>query len=300
MRIIEIKTEHGHTFKSLIDVMKDIVTEVNMEFIMDKVIIESKEGGEPTEKDLSGIKILAVGSSGTALINMKLEKKNFSTFKCAEKKRVIGVNLCQLSKVLKSVEKNDILTLFIDSQEPDNLGIILDNKSKNMRDILKFKLLDLNVSKIDIPPIKFDATVQINSSDFQNVCKRMKTLSDQVEITCSANRIDFECKGDVADRRTSFSTDDVNGECVNIKMEDGKNNLIINGIYDLNHLVQFSKCAVLCNTIELYMKNDYPLVINYRLPKLGRILLCSTQMNTGNTNTTYEEHDQYYSDDNDN
>ena len=52
--------------------------------------------------------------------------------------------------------------------------------------------------------------------------------------------------------------------------------LIVQGIYELKHLVLFGKCTSLCNDIEIYMKNDYPLVIKYTVATLGRLLLCLT------------------------
>ena len=49
---------------------------------------------------------------------------------------------------------------------------------------------------------------------------------------------------------------------------------IIQGFYELRHLVLFSKCTNLCASIELYLKNDYPLIIEYMVASLGEIKLC--------------------------
>jgi len=42
----------------------------------------------------------------------------------------------------------------------------------------------------------------------------------------------------------------------------------------MKHLVLFSKCTNLCNSIELYLKNDFPLIIKYSVASLGEIKLC--------------------------
>lgn len=44
----------------------------------------------------------------------------------------------------------------------------------------------------------------------------------------------------------------------------------------MKHLVWFAKCANLCTDIEIFMKNDYALVIKYSIASFGRLLLCLT------------------------
>ena len=40
------------------------------------------------------------------------------------------------------------------------------------------------------------------------------------------------------------------------------------------HLVLFGKCTNLCNSIQIFLKNDYPLIIKYTVASLGEIKLC--------------------------
>jgi proliferating cell nuclear antigen len=58
---------------------------------------------------------------------------------------------------------------------------------------------------------------------------------------------------------------------------------IIQGLFALKHLVLFTKCTNLCNNVELYLKNDYPLIIRYSVASLGEIKLCLAPQ-TNNTN----------------
>ena len=48
---------------------------------------------------------------------------------------------------------------------------------------------------------------------------------------------------------------------------------IIQGTYGLKNLTLFTKCTNLCPTIELYLKNDFPLIIKYEVASLGYIQL---------------------------
>jgi len=317
MRILEVQTEHTQPFKTLIEVLKDMLPETNIEFKMDRPTNKKHDADktnseiDPDDRndedddnntdqnpdvDTSGIRILAVDTTKTVLINMKLEKKNFSKFKCARKKMVLGVNLVYFHKLIKSVDKEEHMTLFVDEEDPHYLGIILDNPTKNKQEVVNMKLLDLGNDDIDIPKITFDAVMQINASEFHKLCREMKQLSEYMEIVCSSKKVEFICKGEYANKKVTYETDDNNGDSVDIKFSNSCTNQIIQGIYDLNHLVLFGKCSVLCGDIQLYMKNDYPLVIKYILPKLGRILLCLTPINNENKQENFEENEQYYSD----
>ena len=42
----------------------------------------------------------------------------------------------------------------------------------------------------------------------------------------------------------------------------------------LKYLVLFSKCTNLCNSVELFLKNDFPLITKYNIASLGEIKLC--------------------------
>lgn len=48
---------------------------------------------------------------------------------------------------------------------------------------------------------------------------------------------------------------------------------VVQGIFQLKHLVLFTKCTSLCPSIEMYLKNDYPLILKYTVANLGEIKL---------------------------
>ena len=56
--------------------------------------------------------------------------------------------------------------------------------------------------------------------------------------------------------------------------ENQNQNEIIQGVFSLKYLVLFTKCTNLSSSIELYLKNDYPLIIRYQVANLGEVKLC--------------------------
>jgi hypothetical protein len=48
---------------------------------------------------------------------------------------------------------------------------------------------------------------------------------------------------------------------------------IVQGIFQLKNLFLFTKCTNLCASMELYLKNDAPLIIQYAVANLGSVKL---------------------------
>jgi len=253
---------------------------------------------DPANKD--GMRIMAVDPSKTVLINMKLKASQFSKFICLRNKISIGINLVMFYKLIKTLGKNDIITLYIEQDDKNKLMININNADENKNSTLELKLLDLDEEKLSIPDITFDAVITMQSSEFHKLCREMSQLSEHLEITCIKNKITFSGKGASAGRTTNYSTDTDNDKqlMVNINhgsIKDPKLPQIVQGIYELKNLVLFSKCTTLCKDIQIYMKNNYPLVIRYKVATLGHILLCLVPIdNNVMKNTTYDDEDKLY------
>ena len=78
----------------------------------------------------------------------------------------------------------------------------------------------------------------------------------------------FSCKGDFCTQEIIINDSE------QINVEQTTENEIYQGIFNLKYLVMFTKCTNLSNVIELYLKNDYPLIIQYSVGSLGLIKLC--------------------------
>jgi len=262
---------------------------------------EEEEGNEESEtpnknhKSKNGLRIMAVDTTKTVLINLKLDAENFTVFECKKKKFVLGVNLVYFYKLIKSLEKDDNLTLYVDHDDRNYLKIRADNPEKRKEDIFELKLLDLGTNPISVPDITFDAVITMKSDEFNKRCKEMNQIADYVEIKCLKNKVIFKCKGDNGGRTITYKTDD-SGDSININYGGNNKDFIVQGIYELSKLVMFGKCSSLCNDIQIYMKNSYPLVIKYTVATLGRILLCLTPIEEDTTRQDGFSDDEYYSD----
>jgi len=345
MKILEVMTEHTGPFKILVEVLKEMLQEANIEFLSDQPEkklekkkaddseeldsdeesdeelddeddeeideddeeLEDDEEDEEDEENVQkqqkkkggGMRITAIDMTKTVLINLKLDANQFSTFKCKKQKITLGVNLGYLHKLIKSLDKEDNLTLYQDHDNKNLLKIKVDNQEGHKKTEFDLKLMELKKDKMNIPNVEFEAVVTMNSTEFHKLCREMNQIADYVEIRCLKNKIEFICKGEIANRKTVYWTDtSENGNSkVHIEHPDVPNSkpFIVQGIYELKHLVMFGKCGTLCTDIEIYLKSDYPLVIKYQVATLGRLYLCLSPVKEDMIrNANFEDDEDFY------
>ena len=106
------------------------------------------------------------------------------------------------------------------------------------------------------------------SNEFQKICRDMSNLSEIIEIQNIQNRLIFACNGEFAEQETIFTE---NGGLT--FSNDNSKYDVIQGYYNLKHLVLFTKCTNLSTNVQLFMKNDFPLIIQYKVGSLGYLKL---------------------------
>ena len=90
---INIKTIQASIIKQVIDALKDILMDVNLEI------------------DNTGLKIIAMDNTHIVLIHLKLEAEKFEEYYC-EKKLYIGINMLKLHMLIKTIGTNDLLNIY--------------------------------------------------------------------------------------------------------------------------------------------------------------------------------------------
>jgi proliferating cell nuclear antigen PCNA len=266
-RILEVKTVQSSAFKVLIESLKELLSDVNIEF-RQKDLSNSEEKG----KNKGGIRIMAMNPKKTVLIHLKLDADNFEKFLCEKPKYVIGINMLHFFKFIKTSDNSSILTLFVDSDDTGRLGIKIENSEKKQVSTYYMPLMDLDSDPLEVPPTAFDAVITMPSSDFHKLCRDMSPISEFIEIQNADKSVILKGSGDIGEQETVLG-ETVNGLSVS---RDDNNTTIVQGKYELKHLVLFTKCTSLCPSIDIYMKNEYPLVIHYQVASLGDIYLCLT------------------------
>ena len=256
--LFEIKTIQASAFRTLIEALKEILNVVNLEF------------------DSTGIKLMAMDQTHTAMVYLRLHADRFNEYYCPQK-YVLGIDMLYLFKLIKTVGNNDSLTLDLPANNQNKLGIKMENADRATTTNYFLKIFDTNVEQFQIPSLTFTSIIHMPSTDFQKICRDMNGLGDgeKVEITSSGSDLIFKCLGDFAEQETSIS------ENTAMKVQrTTKSNEIVQGVFQLKHLFLFTKCTNLCPAIEMYLKNDYPLIIRYTVASLGELKMVLAPVKT--------------------
>lgn len=246
--LFRIRTVKAAPFRTLVEAIKDILTDANLEI------------------DSNGLKIMAMDGTHSILVHLRLRADRFDEYHCPQK-HVLSINMISFFKLVKTISNNESIVLYMKKSDTTKLGIEILNGEKQMVTHFSLNLIELDVRPIEIPPVEFASILTMPSTDFQKIIRDMHTLGDVVEIQTASQELVFRCKGDYAEQETIFSIGQ-NG-LAQSKTSKG----IVQGNFFLKHLVLFTKCTSLCSDISLYLKNDYPLIVEYNVAGLGEIKL---------------------------
>jgi proliferating cell nuclear antigen len=246
--VLFIKTVQSQSIKTLVESLKEVLTDVNLYF------------------DSNGLKIMTMDNSRVALVYVRLLKDHFEEYQC-NSKNICGINMIYFFKLLKTVGNSDVLTLFIKSESHNELGIRIENKEKNTITESYLKMLDISEEKLEIPDIQYDSVISMPSVDLQKYCRDLAIISNKVNITSTESRFILESNGDFATQKIII------GEAQN-GLIFSKKNQNVSETFDLKYLNSFTKSTNLCSTVEIFLKKEYPLVIEYNVANLGKLQFC--------------------------
>jgi proliferating cell nuclear antigen len=243
-----IKTVQSQSIKILVESLKEVLTDINLYF------------------DNNGLKVMTMDNARVALVYVRLLKDNFEEYHC-NNKIMCGINMIYFFKLLKTVSNNDVLTIFIKNPNLNELGIRIENKEKNTITESYLKMLDISEEKLEIPDIVYDSVISMPSVDLQKYCRDLSVISNQVTITSTESRFILQSTGDFASQKIII------GEAQN-GLIFSKKNQNVSEIFDLKYINSFTKSTNLCSTVEIFLKKEYPLVIEYNVANLGKLQFC--------------------------
>lgn len=274
-RIFELKTLKSIILKSLFETIKPYIKETN--------IVINKDG----------LKISTLDTSKISLTYIKLDAKKFESYYC-ERPVVVGIDTNVLFKTIKSANRRETITFYMDKNDEDKLGVELADPFMGKVKDYKIPMLALDDKVINISEMSFDYVINIPSVQFQQIIKDIQLLEGKVvEIKSIGKQLIFNCTDGLAEFKTAISEIDENlnkdqktllqqnGEDIRSVKFEKTNDKIVQGRFKLNHLINFIKASHLCENMNILLTNDKPLILEYFVADLGimRFLLCGVTDN---------------------
>jgi len=244
---LEIKSVQSNNIRTLFEVLKEVLIDFN-------IIVTDK-----------GIRVTSMGHANIALVHLKLEADQFQTFYC-EKTMILGVNAQNLFKVIKNITNLDTVSLLVERSDETKLIIRAENIENNTQCTYRYNLLDLHYEEYPIPPQTFDSEINLPSDQFNSICKMLNNLqAEDLEITSVGQQLILKGNGLISSAELKL------GNSSGTVFNKYDNDIIVQGRFPLDYLIQFSKASGLSKTVQLYLMNDSPLVLAYTVGSLGII-----------------------------
>ena len=311
-RDFEVKTEHSQQIRVIIEVLKEVLDDVCLEVCREKKKVQTSSSEEINDKKVSSKKknqrkqisqssdtnsssdsessvndiqywsdgyigIVATDPTKTIIIKLKLRCDEFTSFYCGVDEKLMGVSLQNLHKLLKSMDKEDMLTLFTKSIDSSRLWIERVNKPREKRTLEHINLIEIGRQTFDTKSIKFDMCVTIQSIEFHKLCKDMSVISQFVHIYATREYVEFTCNGENSGRHITYKNNQsVTREkqgCVNINFDKDSNVKKAEGYFDLKHIILFSKFSQLCQSVRIYLRDDYLLFLKYTVATNSEVIV---------------------------
>lgn len=183
----EARSANAGLWKKLVEAMKELVTEVNMQCLPE------------------GVNIQSMDAAHVALVAMGLNSAGFEQYKC-EQEAVIGLNMGNLGKILKTVDNGDALTLK-HNLDDNVLSVQAENNSGTRSTEFLMKLMEIDAESMDIPDIDYKASIQMSSSEFSKICRDLAVFGDTITVSVNRDGVRFSADGDIGNCSTHYKCD---------------------------------------------------------------------------------------------
>lgn len=237
---MHLKTVQASAVRSVFEVLKDIINDVNVYFRED------------------GVTIITLDTARATLVHMHLGAENFEEYECSSH-ITAGININNTYKLLKSMSNNDTLTINITNT--DYMEFVIENVAKKSNTRFNLKLLDINEDSLDVPDIQMDSITTMPSIDFQRIVRDMGNIASEMSILRKENVLELSCIGDFASQTTVIEyPDEVQG--------------VIGNTFSLKYINLFTKATGMCSSVQLMQHssdNDMPIIFRYTIANLGDI-----------------------------
>lgn len=252
---VNIVSTHTIIFTMLTEALKDILLDFYLEINKDGLFLKETD----TKK--------------THFVHLELFEKNFDFFYCDEP-IIIGIDMNSFHRILKGLNTNDIINLVINKNDKTKLLINIFNDNTKITKEYQMILKDINITEINnIPKYENNVIININTNKFKILCKELKNMYDYVNIIYNNKELIFESKSDslLCFAKQVINLEDPCSDCYIINNKS--NEEIIQGIFKLKHLYQYTKFSNMSSDMEINFSNEKPLKISFKCGNLGYISL---------------------------
>jgi len=199
----------------------------------------------------SGLSLKATDPSQISMVDFFLPKKAFKEFNIAAETK-LGLDLNYLSQVMARSKAKEELLLELD-EEKSRLKLTFRGTSTRNFSI---PLIDISAQELPNPKIEFSAMVKLRSEVLQDALKDAALLSNHLVLGANAEKFFV---------KTNSSKGELNNECVKEELSALQVKEESTSMFPLDYLQNMLKAAGSNDEINLHLKSNAPVKINYKI-----------------------------------
>ncbi|EGW30761.1 DNA polymerase delta processivity factor [Spathaspora passalidarum NRRL Y-27907] len=245
--MLEGKFDQSTLLKKIVDAIKDCVKLCNFNC---------------TEH---GITVQAVDDSRVLLVSLLVGQTAFDDYRC-DRDITLGIDLESFSKIIKTANNEDYLTLMADDT-PDSVHTIFEDKKKERVSEYSLKLMNIDSEFLKIDDMEYDSVINMPSYEFAKIVRDLKNLGESLVITVTKDSVKFSSEGETGNGSVvlkPYTDMDKPDESVKVTL-DSPVDLTFGSKY-LNDII---KATSLSDVITIKLADKTPALFEYKLDAGG-------------------------------
>jgi proliferating cell nuclear antigen len=230
-------------FLAIFQLLKNWTSHINMHFEKDRLYIQSMD------------------KSHICLANIEIKSKWFSEYDCTDNIKLSFDSTHFAILMNYSLKHNTIELKFENEVNPDKLYVNLLNGKENKDSFDHFfelNLIEVEEDSLGIPDVEYDVDFTIESKKLTELLSELNTIGQDLNIICNQEKLELNASGDSSKLKVNIPIDDLN----EFSITEGEE---LNLSFSLNHLSKMCCSNKLGTTVELSLRDSYPMSLKYNL-----------------------------------
>ncbi|CAF3817170.1 unnamed protein product [Rotaria sp. Silwood1] len=201
------------------------------------------------------------------VVSLVMRSEGFESYRC-DRNMSLGINLVSMSKVLKTMGKDDSLTIRV-NDDSDSIIISMESQNQDKFADYELRLMDFGIAHVGIPDTDYSCTINMPSSEFSRICRDMSIIGDSVLVCTTKEGVKFSAKGDLGQgciRLVQTANVEKEEEAVIIKMKEA-----VALTFYVEYLSMFCKAAQLSPQVSVNLSKDTPLMCEFKIAEMGHV-----------------------------
>lgn len=226
-----------------------------------------------------GIDVSHADEGKNVVIVTKLFGKEFEFYRC-DSRISAGVDVGKLYKIVRSVQANEVLSMYILRDKPGTLVVSTFNGPTGCSTTWTYELIDeVPDEEVKIPDFAFPRSMTIPSGIFQKKIHDMDAYGvELVEIQSIRETLILRNQNRSAPMEVTFTGNvrilpnpNQDSDAREQSTEGGDmTSAIFQGVFNLKHICDFVKKTGTCDEyFNFFIRNDLPLLIEFNVSNLG-------------------------------